>query len=217
MIVKNKLLLGFFRTGGGKLASALFVLLLFTGDVRAQTPECPTSVLPTGCSWGNSNGAFPITIPGTSCTVQIQFCYVCCSGTNYFYISAMIPQSSACDDVDPQLIENAADAWLFSAAALNGQCPIGPCPATTEVSVMTPSCWVKNGVSGAYTFDACGTGSCYCQLTAQVCISQPGNVVHISGGTSTLIGMTCTCASDPGISTLWVTGTCYQLACPPAP
>lgn len=191
-------------------------MLLLVGNVRAQV-SCPTTGLPSGCSWGNSNGGFNVTIPSTTCTVQITYCYVCCSGTNYFYISSMTVLSGDCDDVDPQLMENAAAAYFYTGAILDGTCQPPPCPQTTQTIVMTPTCWEKNGASGEYTFSGCGTGSCYCQLSAQVCVTQLGNVINLSGCSSTTIGTCGSCSVDPGSSYMWTTGTCYQLSCPPPP
>jgi hypothetical protein len=183
------------------------------GITVAQAQECPTSILPPGCSWGGSNGAFNVPIPGTTCTVQIIWCYVCCNGQNYFYISGMTPLSGDCDDVDPQLMENAATKFIFNTLALWG---CTPCPnGSTVVTVGAPTCWVKNGISGAYTFSGCGTSTCYCQLSATVtCIN---GVVILSACTSSTIGTCGTCTADPGASNLWMTGTCYSLSCPPAP
>jgi hypothetical protein len=180
---------------------------------RAQTPECPTSLLPPGCSWGNSNGSVNVTIPGTTCTVQVQYCYVCCNGQNYFYMYNMFPQSSDCDAVDPQLYENAAAAMIMT---LIGEGGCNPCPnGSTLTTVAFPTCWVKGGISGAYTFSGCGTTTCYCSLSATVtCIN---GVAHLSGCTETTVGTCSTCTTDPGASNLWVTGTCYSLSCPPLP
>jgi hypothetical protein len=199
------------------LAAAVLMccsVLFITSNARAQTPQCPTSLLPPGCTWGNSNGSRNVTIPGTTCTVQIDFCYVCCpNGQNYFYIYAMYPQSSDCDNVDPQLYENAAATSIFASIADYG---CSPCPNGSVVtSVAFPTCWVKGGISGAYTFSGCGTSPCYCVLSATVtCVN---GVPSLSGCTSTTVGPcggTCTPDSWP---TPWTTGICYSLTCPPAP
>ena len=174
-------------------------MLLFVGNVRGQTPDCPTSLLPPGCSWGNSNGSINVTVPGTTCIVQIDYCYVCCNNTNYFYISNMYPQSSACDDVNPQQYENAVATIIFSVTAQWG---CNPCPNGSVVTeVAFPTCWVKGGITGAYTFSGCGTSSCYCLLSATVtCIN---GVATPSGCTSSTVGSCGPCTPNPGASNLY--------------
>jgi hypothetical protein len=210
--ISKKLNLVFFKTMGGGVALALFTMLLFVGNIRAQT-DCPTSLLPTGCSWGNSNSSRDVPIPGTTCIVQIHYCYVCCNGQNYLYISNMYPLSSACEDVDPQLYENAAATSIFNTIADLG---CNPCPnGSTVVTVAFPTCWVKGGVSGAWTFSGCGTTTCYCLLSATVTCTD--GVATLSGCTSTTVGTCSTCITDPGGANLWVSGICYSLTCPPPP
>jgi hypothetical protein len=175
----------------------------------AQSP-CPTSFLPPGCSWGTSTST---NVTAGGCTVTIDYCTICCSGTNYFYVYEMSPISGeGCDYVDPQLYENAAASALINAVACSSPCPNG----STVTTVAFPTCWVKNGISGEYTFSGCGTASCYCLLSATVTCTN--GVISLSGCTSTSVGTGCeSCTPDPGPSRLWISGTCYALSCPPPP
>jgi hypothetical protein len=198
------------------VVTPLLIILFLSSLQEVSRAQCPTGILPPGCSW-NLTGQYFVFVPGTSCSVTADFCSACCNGQIYFYIYNMTPSSSACDDVDPQQMENAlvASNFTYGTLAFSG-CSLGTCPATTVVNVMTPTCWQKNGVAGAWTYSGCGTGSCYCVASAQVCITQPGNVITLSGCTSTQIGV-CTCTPDPGAANLWITGQSYQLMCPPPP
>jgi hypothetical protein len=188
-------------------ATMLTLIALSSWPTGASAQSCPTTFLPSGCSWNPGNGVAPVPIPGTTCIVQASYCYTCCNGVNYFYIYSIVPQTlSDCNGVDPQDMLNAVSHFLFLHTAMYG-C-IDPCPnGSVNVQVQTASCWQKNLIPGGYELDACPS-TCTCKATANVSCSGA-----ISGCTTETVG-TCSCATDPGSVNSWVTGVCYQLTCP---
>jgi len=203
IIMRNKLL-----NSLTALAIAAFAMVI--GMPTTGYAQCPTSILPSGCSWAGTNGQIgPVPVPGTSCSVTAQYCYVCCNGINYFYIYAMNPQGPRCNTVDPADMQEAVVAALLVHTSEFG---CDPCPnGQTNVSITVPGCWKKNGLQAPWLFEGCIEEGCFCQITAT--ISCVGGVPSVTS-CNTIKNGVCNCADNPGASGSWSLGTCYSLECP---
>lgn len=156
----------------------------------------------------------PVLIPNTTCTVTVQYCYTCCDGKSYYYVYGMNPSGPECNNIDPQVMQDAVVQALFMTSSRYG-CS-DPCPNGTanNVQVQTPGCWQKNPVTAPWVYGGCET-QCVCILEADVtCVD---NVITFSNCSSTQSGDCSGCSAKPSIPSSWVTGTCYQLNCPPPP
>jgi len=189
---------------------------IVTSSAYAQScpcPECGTP--PSGCAAWAGNGQIPLTnVAGSGCDVDVHYCYACCSGTNYIYISDFKVLNSNCSTVNPQDILNAAMTKLIyntSVVGCNDPCPNG----STSLNVTTPTCWKKNGISAAWTYSGCASTGCFCVTLATVTCTN--GVVTVTNCSTTCSGCPCSCTPNPGGGNNWNTGTCYQLDCPPSP
>lgn len=191
--------------------AALALVALLSGQLTPTVAysQCPTSMLPSFCSWipgGGQTSAIPI--PGTGCFVTAQYCYACCDGINYFYIHSMNTTGTGCSNVDPQVLQDLVVNFLFRQTSLYG---CSPCPnGETQTSVYTPGCWQKNMPMAPWLYGACTDAGCYCFTSATVTCTD--GVVTLSNCTSARMG-SCDCAVKPPQGTPWNVGTCYALEC----
>jgi hypothetical protein len=197
-----------------KSAATLAVVALLTVQLKPSVAlsQCPTTMLPPLCNWIPGGGQMVVTVPGTTCQISAQYCYACCDGVSYFYLTQMQPQGPDCNTVDPKAMQDAVVQALFRSTAAFG-CE-NPCPnGSNNVQIFTPGCWMMNIPTAPWQFTGCINGP-FCKMTATVTCTN--GVLSFSNCTSSVIGSG-SCALGPGASGLWPTGQCLAVDCPPPP
>lgn len=185
-------------------------MLFVPGKASAGCGSAPP--LPPGCvGWTSDSGS--TIVSGTSCNIEVYYCYACCNGTVYCYISEIDPTGPGpnCDFVKPQDMVYYGAAYARDQAVLKSGCAIPPCPSNTSPTVTTymPACWTEASFSGKYEITPCSETGCYCQDDCQVCINN--GVPQYNACSKSRVG-SCACTSLPNDAP-WVLGTCYDLGC----
>ncbi len=196
------------------LAGLSFV---FVSSVKGQ---CPTDIAPTSSIWiGPTTVTIPV--PGTSCHIDIKYCYrTLPDGTDEYYIEEIDPKSSDCDNVTWAAIITAAREYFFQTEQGHSCDPSNPCsgPLITSVSVFTATCAKMHLTS-------CGTCSptavcifcsgAYCAKTCGICHQSDGTNLECNCTFTTLGSGDCTTAPDgwPNITVTYANSAGYYDHC----
>jgi hypothetical protein len=195
---------------GGALAVAA---ILWCGIASITYAQCPGSSGPApdpslpGDAWNSKT--ITITVPGTSCTETITYCWRFLGGGNNQVWVSNIQPGAGCDGVSPSILINAGviaatDSMLIENTGIVA-CPnVGP---QLQVSYYVASCWEKFGASGEYGYAPCVTDS-YCVTSCDVCRDPVTLNVVYSNCTNSSVGDP-VCAPDPGFE--WLNGQCYTI------
>lgn len=183
---------------------------------HAQCPgpsgPAPDPTLP-GDAWTSTS--ITITVPGTSCTETVYYCYrILGAGINQVWVYNIQP-GSGCNGIEPSELINAG-VIAATDTTLVDHVAIIDCPnhgLQQQVSYYVGSCWAQAGPSGEYNYAPCST-DCYCATTCDVCYDVTTNNVELSNCNTTTVPPPpndCSCTPDPGYG--WLNGDCYEI-CP---
>jgi hypothetical protein len=198
------------RRASGVILPMIVAMLLLATAPRMGWAQCPTSSPPapdpSTCPW-NTN-SITITVPGTSCTEVVSYCWrVCGGGQNEVWVYSIQP-GSGCGGLAPSVLINAGlqaatDTMLIDHSGM-AVCPgIDP---IAQVSEYIPTCW-QQFLSGEIAPAECST-DCICTTTCNVCMDTTTETVTYSDCSTTHTG-TCVCTPDPGYP--WLAGVCYTV------
>lgn len=200
------------------LGAGIFLLLLLVPyKMEAQTPGCPTNIVPLSVPWvaeppirSNAYGG---------CWMDIWYCKRLVSigdsmpdnlgimhwDTTTFeegYIDSMILEDSTC-------VTGISNGSLISAAgALVFRTILDTCTIAVRGRMYKSPCWYMNNDSTGYFFAPCGDGSSYCITECTIC-------THPVTGCVSWVQGTPPCSDTPPAT--WAKSHCYDVGCDPPP
>jgi hypothetical protein len=186
---------------------SLRAALLVATAIAIITPLSPASSI-AQCPSGWTPGAgspFTATIPGTNCDIDI---YYCTRNDTEFWISKIIPQSTDCDSINPELLIYDATNLIFQADEVNGLVPCNK-GITRRVVVSRAACWGLIQDPNVFGYAGCDEVVA-CKKTCEVCGSGQG--VTVTNCTSEVVGLP-DCLPIGSDGPTWVIGHCYVLDC----
>jgi hypothetical protein len=196
-------------------------MLLFVGNVRAQTIICPPSTVPyPGPAWTGPI-TFPENISGTSCSVLVTLCvrnnY---AGALEYFIESVDPVSmSGCSTLTPQqIIIGAVTALEQDASVVSSQITPPPCINGGYMVVESDlaHCWEMGwptpppGGGGVTPFYVpCSGATSFCETSCEWCVGPTGGLQKSDcSSTDTFNGE---CSDPPVDNGPWVANTCYNI------
>ena len=182
---------------------ALLVLLSFPDSSRAQCPDG---------SW-TPGGDFTITIPGSSCDIEIFYCWKLVGGVLSTWVYEVDPKTSGCNTFTPaQLIRWGSELAMDDPYLIWTVHGITPCSkGTTTVQKYRRTCWkYQFNPAGGPQYVACDLSDEYCLETCKACYGDIGPYYVIFTDCYWQESGLPSCDLPPNI---WPVGTCYSLGC----
>jgi len=201
--------------GGAAVALFLFAVSFVSvfsfSSVYAQCPDDTYGISPSVSTYPWTSASYTITIPGTTCQIEIDYCWRDVPGaTRQVWVYQIIPLSSDCDPISPTDLINWGQQLVFNDPTINGDVPCSK-NLYRVVSVFRPICWNLGGTSitGRPEFVQCFGSPNWCKITCSVCVDID-LTVHKSNCTGTSYTSE-SCGTTPPPS--WEQGVCYTVGC----
>jgi hypothetical protein len=171
-------------------------VLFIQSNALAQCPDASGPAPdPATCPW--TSESVTQTIPGTTCSVTVDYCWRDCTGYGIqVYVTEVEPAPSvACGAIDPlTLIYDAKSIAIQDALSHDPNQP-PPCIGgiTSLVTTFVPACWLaQQTISGNNIFIPCSPYACVCQQQCQACFNVTGYTIS---GCTTVGAPECDCYS----------------------
>ncbi len=175
-------------------------VLLINTNVRAQG-SCPDM------TWTGSN-SYTATIPGTTCSIKIWYCYTWVAGVFEIHITEVDPLSTACNSIGmPEIVKDAGTLVIFDPALSSN---FIPCPTGTTVTTYLKMCWNYNSGLSGQQFTECAASTANCIETCTVCTDPNTGAVTESNCSWQESGMP---DCEPWVPINPVNNTCYSIGC----